>query len=153
MTTRQDQLPGGPGAFGARLADLERQLRELRAARPDMSAADALLPPLDADPTRWPQTTLTSWTALATSRNVRWATQIRLALTTATSGGGVGSIRVTVNGSQWGPVVAAGTPYDYTAALPANIAIGSLYRITVEGIRTSGSGTVYAQTQLIRNLM
>ncbi|MFG3228103.1 hypothetical protein ACGF07_25425 [Kitasatospora sp. NPDC048194] len=153
MTTRQDQLPGGPAALGARIADLERQLRELRAALPDLSAADAVLPPLDTDPTRWPQTTLTSWTTIASCSNVRWSTQLRLVLNTATSGGGAGNIRVTVNGAQWGPVVAAGTPFDYTGALPSNVVVGTVYRITVDAQRTSGSGTVHAQTQLIRNLM
>ncbi|MCG6499471.1 hypothetical protein [Kitasatospora sp. A2-31] len=153
MTTRQDQLPGGPSGLGRQLADLERQLRELRAVRPDLSAADALLPPLDADPTRWPQTTLSSWTTIAACSNVRWSTQLRLVLITATSGGGAGNIRVTVNGAQWGPVVAAGTPYDYTGDLPSTIAVGAVYRLTVDAQRTSGSGTVHAQTQLIRNLM
>ncbi|MGW6913701.1 hypothetical protein ACWGB8_07765 [Kitasatospora sp. NPDC054939] len=153
MTTRQDQLPGGPSAFGRQLADLERQLRELRAVRPDLSAADALLPPLDADPARWPQTTLSSWTTIAACSNVRWSTQLRLVLVTATSGGGAGNVRITVDGAPWGPTVAAGDPLDYTGDLPSTVAVGDVYRLAVEAQRTSGSGTVHAQTQLIRNLM
>jgi hypothetical protein len=152
VSTRLDQLPGGLNRLAETVAHILQQIAELRARRPDMSAADALLAPFDADPTRWPQTSLTSYTAISTSYNVAWHQQLHVRLTTTTSGGGVGNVRITINGTQWGPVVAAGAPFDYTDALPAGIAIGDEYQLTVEAQRTSGAGTVHAQTQLIRAL-
>ncbi|GAA1164050.1 hypothetical protein F4556_002352 [Kitasatospora gansuensis] len=152
MTRRLDQLPREPADLARDLATLQRQVAELRAQRVDLSAADALLPPLDADPARWPQTTAAGYTAIATSSNVLWGTAVRLALTTTVSvGGTTGTVRVMVNGTQWGPAVAAGTTFDYTGPLPG-VAIGDQYQLSVEAQRTGGAGAVAAQTRLIRSI-
>ena len=152
MSVRLDQLPPEPSSLAATVAALRRELTELRAQRPDLSAADALLVPQDTDPTRWPQTTLATYTIISRSYNVRWNPTLRVLLATATSGGGAGNVRLMVEGVQWGPTVTAGSPLDYTAALPSTIAIGDQWQLSVEAQRTSGAGTVHAQIQLLRSI-
>ncbi|WP_405019543.1 hypothetical protein OHV05_24405 [Kitasatospora sp. NBC_00070] len=151
---RLDQLPREPSSQAVAIAALQRQITELRGQQLDLSAADALMPPLDLEPTRWPQTTQTTYTAIARCYNVRWRQQLRLILATAVSGGGVGTVRVLINGTQWGPTTTAGNQLDYTGPLPTTppIPIGSQYQLTIEAVRTSGAGTVHAQAQMIRHL-
>jgi hypothetical protein len=148
VTRRLAQLPREPSDFGRDIADLRRQIAELRGQTPDLSAADGMLPPLATDPATWPQTTSAGYTQIATCTNVAWGTQLRLALTTAVGSATTGNIRVMVNGVQWGPTQAAGTPFDYTG--PHGIASGAEYTLTVEAQRTGGGSIVAAQVRLIR---
>ncbi|PJN24070.1 hypothetical protein [Kitasatospora sp. CB02891] len=152
MTTRNDQLPRSLGDIVGQLTALQRQIDELRAQQPDMSAADAVLPPLDADTSRWPQTTAGGYTAIARCSSIRHGSALRLVLDTAATSGSTGSVRVIVAGTQWGPTVAAGAQFDWTAPLPAQVAAAGRYDLTVEAQRTSGTGIVAAQTRLIRNI-
>lgn len=152
MSIRNDQLPPTLATLPELVAGLRRELSELRAALPDLSAACGLLPPLDADLTRWPQTSLTSWTTIAQASNIRWKSKLRLSLLTATSGGGAGNVRVLVDGAPWGPTVVAGAALDYTGPLPAATPLGGQYLLAVQAQRTSGAGTVHAQVQLINSL-
>ncbi|OKI22197.1 hypothetical protein [Streptomyces sp. CB03911] len=154
MTTRLDQLPGGPDSTARRVAALERQLAELRAQGADLTAADALLPPLDADTTRWPQTTSGSFVTISRSYNLRWGSQLRLWLATAVGASTTGTVRVLIdNLTQFGPTTVAGQPFDYTGPLPASIPIGGQYQISVQAVRSSGGGAVSAQAQLIRSII
>ncbi|MFG3050314.1 hypothetical protein ACGFZP_05070 [Kitasatospora sp. NPDC048239] len=153
MTTRHDQLPGDPSSLARRVADLERRIAELRAQAVDLTAADALLPPLDADTTRWPQTTSGSYVTISRCYQLRWGSQLRLWLATAVGGGTTGAVRVFVDTTQFGPVVAAGQAFDYTGPLPSSIPIGGQYQISVQAIRSSGGGIVSAQAQLIRSII
>lgn len=152
MTTpRQAQLPRDATSMGRRLAELENALDRLRAQAPDLSAADALLPPLATDTTQWPQTTNTSYATIATSYNICWKRRLRLVLATAATSGSTGTVRVMINGQLWASTD-AGTTLDTTAALPTGIAIGAQYQITIQAIRATGTGAICAQTQLIRAL-
>lgn len=148
MTRRLDQLPRDLSDFGRDLATLKRQLDELRAQQPDLTAADGMMPPLPADPATWPQATSAGYTTIATGSYVAHGSQLRLALTTAVGSGTTGNVRVMINGVQWGPTTAAGSPFDYTG--PHGIAPGAEYTITVEAQRTGGANAVAAQTRLIR---
>ncbi|MFE2164898.1 hypothetical protein ACFXB3_07460 [Streptomyces sp. NPDC059447] len=148
MTVRLDQLPRDLSDFGRDIADLRRQVAELRAQRPDLSAADGLLPPLPADPTVWPQTTSAGYVTIASCSNVAWGSSLRLALTTTAGSGTTGNVRVLINGVQWGPTTAAGDPFDYTDV--HGVAAGAEYTITVEAQRTGGGNSVAAQVRLIR---
>lgn len=148
MNRRLEQLPPDLSDFGRKIALLRRDLDELRAQQPDLSAADGMLPPLSADPATWPQATSAGYTTIASCSNVAWGTQLRLALTTAVGSATTGNIRVLINGVQWGPTTAAGSPFDYTG--PHGIASGAEYTITVEAQRTGGANAVAAQTRLIR---
>lgn len=150
MTVRNDQLPNDPSWLARRLADLIDDIAQIRAHTPDMAAADALLAPAALDITQWPQTGSTFYTPIARSYNVAWKRKLQIVADTTTSGGSTGTVRVSINGTVWGSVVTAGTALDITAPLPAGIAIGDRYQITLEAVRTSGTGAVHAQVQLIR---
>lgn len=150
MTRRLDALPREPSDLGRRIARLEADLERLRAATPDTSAADAMLPPLDIDPVRWPQTAAGVWTPIARATNVARAGRLRIQVATALSGGGAGTVRVTIQGTVWAASVAAPTQIDTTAALPVGVDPGEEFVIQIEALRTSGAGLVHAQTQLIR---
>lgn len=154
MTTRLEGLPRGPDALARRVAALEEALAQLRARTPDMSAADGMLQPLDADPTRWPQTTSASYATIASCSAIWHGGLLRLALATTTSGGSTGNVRVMVGGYQWGPITVAGSIFDYTGTLPVDAAVtlGDQFLLTVEAQRTGGGGSVYAQTTLIRQI-
>ncbi|MFI2612043.1 hypothetical protein [Kitasatospora sp. NPDC018619] len=150
MSTRLDQLPHGSNWLAARVQSLESAIAQLRAQQPDMSAADGLLAPQDVDSTRWPQTTSSAYATIARCYNVAWKRQIRVMAATTVTSGTTGKVRALVNGVQLGAAVPAGTLLDVTAALPASAPIGAQYLLTIEASRTSGSGTVAAQVQLIR---
>ncbi|MGW3321155.1 hypothetical protein [Streptomyces virginiae] len=150
MNRRLNQLPPDLSDFGRELQQLRRDLDELRAQQPDLSAADGMLPPLPADTSVWPQTTNAGYTSIAACSNIAWGSQLRLALTTAAGSGTTGNVRVMINGEQWGPTVAAGEPFDWTA--PHGIAPGDEYSISVEAQRTGGAASVGAQTRLISAL-
>jgi len=151
-TPRLDQLPAGPSRLAEKLARLERDFAEFRAQQLDLSAADAMLPPLDTDSTRWPQTTNAAFTSIARCAVIWHGTTLRLALVTTVTGGSTGNVRVTINGTQWGPTVAAGAAFDYTGAPPAGINLGDQIELNVEAQRLTGAGTVNAQTRLIRSI-
>lgn len=151
-TTRLDQLPGQPSDLAAKVAALQRQIDELRARQADLSAADALLPPLDTDTSRWPQTTNGSYTAIARSVSIWHGTQLRLALVTSASGGSTGNVRVTINGTQWGTAVSAGSAFDNTATIPG-VNVGDQIEIVIEAQRLTGAGAISAQTRLIRSII
>lgn len=150
MTRRLDQLPREPADFARDLAQLRREVAELRAQGLDLSAADAVLPPLDADPAKWPQTTSAGYTTIASCSNIAWGSQLRLALTTAVGSGTTGNIRVVINGVQWGPTTIGGDTFDYTG--PLGVTVGGQYQISVEAQRTGGANSVAAQTRLIRSI-
>lgn len=150
MSTRLDQLPHSPNWLAAAVHELQTALSQLRAQQPDMAAADGLLAPQDADSTRWPQTTSSAYATIARCYNVAWKARIRVMVATTATSGTTGNIRVLVNGVVLGAAVPAGTLLDVTAALPPTAPIGAQYLITIEASRTSGTGTVAAQVQLIR---
>jgi hypothetical protein len=148
MNRRLEQLPPDLSDFGRKIALLRRDLDELRAQQPDLSAADGMLAPLPTDQATWPQTTSANYVTISSCSNVCWGSQLRLALTTAAGSGTTGNVRVMINGVQWGTPVAAGTPFDYTDL--HGIASGAEYTITVEAQRTGGANSVAAQVRLIR---
>jgi hypothetical protein len=149
MTTRNNQLPKDASWLARKVLEVIDDITHLRAHTPDMAAADALLAPADTDITRWPQTTASVFTTVARCYNVAWKPRLRLLVATTTSGGSTGTVRVSINGTVWA-TGSAGAALDITAALPAGVSIGAQYQITVEAVRTSGAGSVYAQVQLIR---
>nr|BFD90721.1 hypothetical protein KitaXyl93_20810 [Kitasatospora sp. Xyl93] len=150
MSTRLDQLPHGHNWLATKVRELETTIAQLRAQQPDMAAADGLLAPQDVDSTRWPQTTSSAYATVARCYNVAWKPGIRVMVATTAGVGTTGNVRVLVNGTVLGAAVPAGRALDVTAALPPSAPIGSQYLLTVEAARTSGSGTVAAQVQLIR---
>jgi hypothetical protein len=147
VTTRLDGLPREPGDLARRVAALEAALDRLRAATPD--PGDALIAPQDADTTRWPQTTAGLWTGISRCQTIARPRRLRMVVATAATGGGAGTVRVSIGSTVWSPAVNAPQILDYTAALPAATALGAPVTITIEALRTSGAGTVYAQTLLI----
>ncbi|MFD8949472.1 hypothetical protein ACFV0B_11515 [Streptomyces xanthophaeus] len=150
MSVRTDQLPKEPSYLAEQVSRLRRDLDELRATAGDMAAADSLLSPQDMDPARWPQTDSTSWTAIARSYNLRWKSSLRIMLATAVSGTAVGSVRISIDGEQWGPTVTAGESLDYTDDFPSTITVGGQWRLDIEAQRASGTGSIHAQVQMIR---
>ncbi|MDH6709739.1 hypothetical protein P3T27_006488 [Kitasatospora sp. MAA19] len=149
MTVRLDQLPRDLSWLARRLHEVVDDIAQIRAHTPDTAAADALLAPADTDITRWPQTAGTTYTTISRCYNIAWKPRLRILVATTTSGGSTGTIRVSINGTPWA-TGNAGAALDTTAALPPTVAIGDQYQITVEAVRTSGAGSVYAQVQLIR---
>jgi hypothetical protein len=147
VTTRLDGLPREPGDLARRVAALEAALERLRAATPD--SGDALIAPQDADTTRWPQTTSGLWAGVSSCQTIARPKRLRIVVATASTGGGAGTVRVSVNSTVWSPVVLTPQLLDYTAALPVGITSGQTIAVTVEALRTSGAGVVYAQTLLI----
>ncbi|MEU6222735.1 hypothetical protein [Streptomyces sp. NPDC047042] len=111
----------------------------------------AMLPPQDTALTRWPQTTTTAWTTIAVSQNPLWQPRMRLRVQTRVSSGATGSVRVLVDGAQWGEPVAAGVDFDYTAPVTDDLGadLENLLRVEIQALVTSASGTVYAQPQLM----
>ncbi|OIK25862.1 hypothetical protein [Streptomyces malaysiense] len=111
----------------------------------------AMLPPQDTATARWPQTTSASWTTIAMSYNVIWQPKMRLLLNTRTSSGATGSVRVLVNGAQWGSTVTAPTDFDYSGLVATDFAsvYGTLLKVEVQAQVTSTSGTVYANPVLM----
>jgi hypothetical protein len=111
----------------------------------------AMLPPQDTDVARWPQTTSTAWTTIARSFNVVWQPRMRLFLPTTMSSGTAGQVQVLVGGAVWGNVVAAGQTFDYTGTVAAEFdtAFAGLLTVEVQARVTSGSGSVYAQPQMM----
>ncbi|PYC83461.1 hypothetical protein C7C46_09010 [Streptomyces tateyamensis] len=151
MTRRLDQLPATPADLAATVARLQRDIAELRARAPDLSAADALMPPLPTNTSAWPATSAAAWTTVASCSNLAWHPGLRLVLATIATGGAAGNVRVLIGGVQWGPTVAAGTTFDNTGLLPG-VALGAQYQLSVQAQLTSGSGSVAAQPQLIRSI-
>jgi len=110
-----------------------------------------MLPPQDANTTRWPQTTSTTMTTIAMSYNIVWQPKMRLVMNTRASSGATGSVQVLVNGAQWGSTVAAGSDFIYEALVSSDF--GSVYgtqlKVEVQAQVTSASGTVYANPILM----
>ncbi|MFD1658877.1 hypothetical protein ACFSL4_11825 [Streptomyces caeni] len=106
----------------------------------------AMLPPQDTGYTRWPQTSSTSWTTIAMSYNVVWQPKMRLLLNTRASSGATGSVRVLVNGAQWGSTVTAPADFDYSDLVATDFAsvYRTLLKVEIQAQVTSTSGTVYA---------
>lgn len=111
----------------------------------------AMLPPQDTTVARWPQTTATAWTTIAVSQNPLWQPHMHLLAQTRVSSGATGSVRVLVDGAEWGAPVIAGLDFDHTAAVTDDLdaALGTLLRVEIQAMVTSASGTVYAQPQLM----
>lgn len=107
----------------------------------------AMLPPQDTSTVRWPQTNATAWTTVARSYNPLWQPRLRLYFTTAAAAGVTGQVRVLVDGVQWGDPVTTGTVFDRTALVTADFAarFGSLVKVEIQAMVTSGAGLVYAQ--------
>ncbi|NDK26107.1 hypothetical protein FSY75_16920 [Streptomyces sp. TR1341] len=110
-----------------------------------------MLPPQDSAVARWPQTTATTMTTIAMSYNVVWQPRMRLLMNTRAGSGATGSVRVLVNGSQWGNAVTAGSDFDYSAPVATDFAAvyGTLLKVEVQAQVTSASGTVYANPVLM----
>lgn len=106
----------------------------------------AMLPPQDTGYTRWPQTSSTSWTTIAMSYNVVWQPKMRLLLNTRASSGATGSVRVLVNGAQWGGTVTTPADFDYSDLVATDFAsvYRTLLKVEIQAQVTSTSGTVYA---------
>ncbi|MFD0370515.1 hypothetical protein [Streptomyces sp. NPDC059071] len=111
-----------------------------------------LMPPLPVDTAKWPSTTSTAFTTIAKCSNPVWQPKMRLAINTAVSTGGSGSVRVLVDGQPFGPTVAAGTTYNHTGLLPGDMKtlFGQTMSIEVQALATAG--TVYAQPVLIHGM-
>ncbi|KAB7834073.1 hypothetical protein [Streptomyces mobaraensis] len=101
-----------------------------------------LLPPQNTNPASWPRTTESGWTVVARSFNVTYHPRIRLYMDTDAPSGTAGQVRVRLDGTDWGPTVAAGTAYDFTG--PTRAGVEGLVELRVEARRTSGSGAVAA---------
>ncbi|MFI6443834.1 hypothetical protein [Kitasatospora sp. NPDC050543] len=110
----------------------------------------SLLPPADLMTAHWPQTNATSFTAVAKSYNVKASPWLGMMVSAVADGGSAGEVRVMVNGSQWGPTTSTNGVFENYAAVTG--AVGSILEISIEARRTSGSGTVYAQTLMLFGL-
>lgn len=95
----------------------------------------------------WPRTEETSFTQIANSYNSVWQPKIHLYMNTATDGGTAGEVRVRLNDRPWGPTVRAGETFDHTDFVGGDP--GAQVKISVEARRTSGNGSVYAQTKML----
>ncbi|MEU7024199.1 hypothetical protein ABZ990_26610 [Streptomyces sp. NPDC046203] len=111
-----------------------------------------MLPPMDQNQARWPQTTSSTFTMIAQSFNPVWQPRMRLTMYTRASSGGTGSVKVLVDGTQFGPTVTAGGTYDYTGPLPGNIQTNFSKTVTVEIHAQATSGTVYAQPVMMHGI-
>ncbi|MER6078568.1 hypothetical protein ACFY6U_30665 [Streptomyces sp. NPDC013157] len=111
----------------------------------------AMLPPQDSDYTRWPRTTSTSMTTIATSYNVAWQPKMRLLMNTRVTSGYTGSVQVLVNGVQWGTVVSANTDFDYTGLVSSDFGavFGALLKVEVQAAVSASGGTVYVNPVLM----
>ncbi|MCX4982804.1 hypothetical protein [Streptomyces sp. NBC_00572] len=116
-------------------------------ARPWLS----MLPPQDLASANWPATSATGWTTIAQSQNPIWQPKMRLRMLTRVSASATGQIRVMVNGLQFGATVAAGTVFDTTDLVTADMQtnFGKDLTVEIQGIVTSASGTVYAKPILM----
>jgi hypothetical protein len=114
----------------------------------------AILPPQDLASANWSQTTSTAWTTIARSFNPIWQPRMRLHMYTRVSSGATGQVKVLVDGVQWGSTVTAGTTFDHTATITADIAtrFGTTVNVEIQAIVTSASGTVYAQPAMMYGL-
>lgn len=110
-----------------------------------------MLPPQDTATARWPQTSSTSWTTIAMSYNIVWQPKMRLLVNTRASSGATGSVRVLVNGAQWGSTVTAPTDFDHSDLVATDFVsvYGTLLKVEVQAQVTSASGTVYANPVLM----
>ncbi|MFD7236466.1 hypothetical protein ACFWAT_14310 [Streptomyces syringium] len=109
-----------------------------------------LLPPQNSNPgASWPKTDSTEFVNIANSYNSIWQPKIRMFMHTAVDGGTGGEVRVLVNDQVWGPAVRAGESFDHTGFTGAGTEPGSVVKIVVEARRTSGNGSVYAQTKML----
>ncbi|MEU9702820.1 hypothetical protein [Streptomyces sp. NPDC047981] len=110
-----------------------------------------MLPPQSMASAHWPATNATVWTTIAQSQNPIWQPKMRLRMYTRISGTAVGQIRVMVDGVQFGPTVAAGSTFDHTGPVVADMqgGFGATITFEIHGIVTSGSGNVYAQPVLL----
>lgn len=106
-----------------------------------------MLPPQDLGSINWSQTTSTTWSTIARSVNPIWQPQMRLGVYTRFASGAAGQVKVLVDGAQWGPTVNAGTTFDHTAPIVADIQtrFGTSVTVEIQAVVTSTSGTVYAQ--------
>ncbi|MFE4260310.1 hypothetical protein [Streptomyces sp. NPDC056883] len=107
----------------------------------------AMLPPQDLATARWPQTNATAWTTVARSFNPLWQPRLRVYCSTAAAAGVTGQVRILVDGVPWGDPVTTGTVFDRTAAVTDdfNARFGSLVKVEIQAMVTSGTGLVYAQ--------
>ncbi|MCS0637221.1 hypothetical protein NX801_16435 [Streptomyces sp. LP05-1] len=110
-----------------------------------------MLPPQSLNSAHWPQTSATTWTTVAQSFNPLWQPRLRLYVYSRVSSGATGQVRVLVDGTAWGPVVAAGTTFDHTAKVTDDLngRFGSLLKVELQVQLTSASGTVYAQPAMM----
>lgn len=109
----------------------------------------SMLPPQDTASARWPQTQAATFTTMAVSYNYRHQPKLRVFMPTLVDGGTAGQVRVLVGGVAWGPTVSAGATFDNTDFFPAGVAQDAQFDITVQGQRTSGTGSLYAQVQML----
>lgn len=108
-----------------------------------------MLPPQDAATANWPQTQAGSWTTMAVSYNVRCSPKMRIYMPTLVDGGTAGQVKVLIGGTQWGPTINAGDTFDNLDSFPDAIGPRDQFDITVQGQRTSGTGSLYAQVQML----
>ncbi|MEU2242846.1 hypothetical protein ABZ572_25930 [Streptomyces sp. NPDC018338] len=113
----------------------------------------AMLPPQDLASANWPATTsLNNWATIARSYNPVWQPRMRLLMETRASAGATGEVKVIIDGAtQFGGVVAAGSQFDVTDAIVADITtrFGTTAKIEIQARVTSASGTVYAKPVLM----
>lgn len=106
-----------------------------------------MLAPQDVTVARWPQTTATSWTTIASSTHVKTQPVLRVFTSVTADVGSTGQIRYLLNGAAFGPVGNSVGSLDYSGPVP--VAIASQFTLDVQAQRTSGAGAVYAQTFLM----
>ncbi|MFD8010314.1 hypothetical protein [Streptomyces sp. NPDC058955] len=110
-----------------------------------------MLPPQDMASANWPATASTAWATIAQSQNPVWQPKMRLRMFTRASSGATGQIRVMVGGAQFGPTVAAGSVFDHTGVVTADMQadFGKDLTVEIQAQVTSASGTVYAKPVLM----
>ncbi|MEU8329813.1 hypothetical protein [Micromonospora sp. NPDC048839] len=140
-----DQLPPGPDWIARRLADLDRQVRELLAGRQPPATPLAWVA---SDSTLWPGTTSSAFVSLLEASVPRQQPRITVRIRHTTElAGTFGELRVMANGQPLDSTVAvtfgAATTTIGPVALPSGT-YAAVVGLTVDARRTAGSGSVRA---------
>ncbi|MYR57787.1 hypothetical protein GTY54_16625 [Streptomyces sp. SID625] len=104
-------------------------------------------PPVSSDPSTWPRGTSATFGTIASTWNTKWQPQLRVYGVTAAVGAATGDVRLTIDGTPWGPTVPVGSTIDYSG--PVDASIGSLFQLEVQARRVTGTGSVACQITLV----
>ncbi|MFF1483152.1 hypothetical protein ACIGZH_01585 [Streptomyces sp. NPDC058319] len=106
-----------------------------------------LNPPVSSDASTWPRGTSGAFATIASCWNTKWQPKLRVYGVTAAVGTATGEVRLTVDGTPWGPTVAAGGVIDFTSTVDA--ATGGLFQLEVQARRLTGTGSIACQITLV----